>query len=77
LDLAVGFSLLGGAAVRVFCEFERRPPNRALIGGAHPLVLEVVTDKSDDWDEVLSFNLRVRPEDVETMTNRFIALRMA
>lgn len=75
LELAAAFPVPGGAAVRVFCEFDRRPPGRTMDSRAHPLVLEALIGTSADWRSLLAFKLHVSPKDAETMRGSFIAFR--
>lgn len=74
-QLAAAFPVPGGAAVRVFCEFDRRPPGRVMDARAHPLLLEALTGTSDEWRSLAEFELHVSVKDAETMRASFIAFR--
>lgn len=73
VDLAAPFPVPGNDVVRLFCEFVRKPGGRTMAAGAHPLVLEAITDKEPDWHTVLEFTLNVNDAAEEQMTRAFIA----
>jgi hypothetical protein len=59
VDLSAAFPVPGNEVVRMFCEFERSPVSRAMDVGSHPLILEVLTDRSNSWQTLLAFDLNV------------------
>lgn len=73
VDLSAAFPVRGNQAVRVFCEFERTPIGRAMKAGRHPLLLEALTDKGDDWRQLLVFDLNVNTNAEVTMPTNFIS----
>jgi hypothetical protein len=72
-ELSAAFPVRGNEAVRMFCEFERTPVGRAMKVGRHPLLLEALTDKSDDWRQLLVFDLNVDANAEDTMPKVFIS----
>lgn len=72
-DLSAAFPVRGNEAVRMFCEFERSPVGRAMTAGLHPLLLEGLTDKGDDWRPLLAFDLNVNTNAEVTMPKNFIS----
>jgi hypothetical protein len=75
LQLAAAFPVPGGAAIQMFCEFDRRPPGRTLDARGHQLLLEALTGTGDEWRALLKFTLHVSARDAETMRGSFIAFR--
>jgi hypothetical protein len=73
VDLAAAFPVPGNEVVRLFCEFERRPVDRTMTVGTHPLVLEALTDKATGWQVLLEFDLYVTEKAEENMASTFIA----
>ena len=72
-DLSAAFPVRGNEAVRMFCEFERTPVDRAMKAGRHPLLLEALTDKADEWRRLLVFDLNVDANAEEVMPTNFIS----
>ena len=73
VDLAAAFPVPGNEVVRLFCEFERKPADRTMKVGPHPLVLEALTDKAAGWQVLLEFDLLVNEKAEENMPSAFIA----
>jgi hypothetical protein len=74
-DLGAAFPVRGREAVRMFCEFQRNPTGRSMTAGTHPLVLEALTDKDDDWHVLLEFTLHVDGHAAAVMPKQFISFR--
>jgi hypothetical protein len=72
-ELSAAFPVQGRTAIRMFCEFERRPAGRAMKSGAHPLVLEALTDESDRWLPLVEFDLLVSVNAEVNMPGQFIS----
>ncbi len=73
VDFAAAFPVPGNEVVRLFCEFERKPADRTMKVGPHPLVLEALTDKATGWQVLLEFDLFVNEKAEENMPGAFIA----
>jgi hypothetical protein len=72
-ELSAAFPVAGRAAVRMFCEFERRPVGRSIAAGAHPLLVEGLTDKAGGWRELVAFDLNVSTNAEVGMGSQFIS----
>lgn len=73
VDLSSAFPVPGNQVVRLFCEFQRIPQGREMTVGAHPLLLEGITDKSDEWQELVAFDVHVSQAAKHTMSSAFVA----
>jgi hypothetical protein len=72
--LAAAFPVRGHEAVRMFCEFQRAPVRRSMVG-RHPIALEALTDKNDDWRLLLVFDLNVDSDTEVKMRTNFVSFR--
>jgi hypothetical protein len=72
-ELSAAFPVAGRTAVRMFCEFERRPVGRAIEAGAHRLLVEGLTDKAGGWQELVAFDLNVSTNAELGMASQFIS----
>jgi hypothetical protein len=72
-ELSAAFPVRGNEAVRMVCEFQRTPIGRAMKAGRHLLLLEALTDKGDDWRQLLVFDLNVNTNAEVTMPTNFIS----
>jgi hypothetical protein len=72
-ELSAAFPVPGRTAVRMFCEFERIPVGRAMDSRAHPLVVDGLTDKNDQWRPLTGFDLHVSMNAEVGMSSQFIS----
>jgi len=75
LDLGAAFPVPGNRTVRLFCEFERRPANRQLNAGQHPVLLEALTNHDASWKLLLQFDFNVNEEAAAAIPGDFVAFR--
>jgi hypothetical protein len=71
--LASQFPVPGRQALRLICEFQRRPGDFVFEAREYLIELQAVLDDSTTWIRLCSFKLRIRKDYLSDINERFIA----
>lgn len=69
---ATQFPVRGREALRLVCEFQRRPGNLAFERGIYNFELQAILNNFNTWETLCSFPINVTSQDVKTINQQFI-----
>lgn len=66
---ATQFPVRGREAVKIICEFQRKPGNLLFEEGSYPIELQGIINENHEWQTLCRFDLNVKQESLPSINN--------